>query len=31
MKTIDSQSPATGAPVAGGAPTGAPADQRKAG
>ena len=30
MKTIDSQSSATGAPVAGGAPAGASADQRKA-
>jgi len=31
MKTIDSQSPPTGAPVADGAPAGASADQRKAG
>ncbi len=31
MKTIDTQAPATGAPVAGGAPAGASSDQRKAG
>jgi len=31
MKTIDSQSPASGASVAGGAPAGASTDQRKAG
>jgi len=31
MKTIDTQSPATGAPVAGSAPAGASPDQRKAG
>lgn len=31
MKTIDHQSPAAGAPVAGGAPAGTSSDQRKAG